>query len=132
VALLRRVLYLDALFAALASIGLVAFPGFFLETLLGQPPSPEYAWVRIVGVQALGLSALAVLLARRLEDLWWWSWAYVVVGFGTAAVTTLNALFGLPRGAAAWPWWLAAAFSWLITFGLLRGIALAGTESQPA
>ena len=129
-ALLRRVLYLDALFASLAAVGLVTVPRFVVVTLLGQPGSPDYAWVRIVGVQAFTLSLVAVLLARRVEDLWWWAWAYVVAGFGTAAVTTLNALFGLPAEAEALPWWVLALASWLITFGLLRGIARAGVEAQ--
>ena len=131
-ALLRRVLYLDALAAATVALGLVTFPRFLLVTVLGQPAFPDYAWVRIVGVQAFALSLLAVLVARRIEELWWWSWAYVIAGFGTAAVTTLNAVFGLPRGAAAWPWWLAAAGTWLITFGLLRGLARAAVDAQTA
>ena len=125
-------LYLQALAATLLAIGLIAFPGFLLQTLLGQPPYPDYAWVRLAGVQAVGLSLLIVLVVRRIEELWWWSWAFVVVAFGTAAVTTLHALFGIPDGAAAWPWWALGLLSWLITFGLLRGIAQAGEQASPA
>jgi hypothetical protein len=131
VALLKRVLYVQALVATITAIGLVAFPGFLLETILGQPRYPDYAWVRLVGVQAIALSLLIVLVAQRIEELWWWSWAFVVVAFGTAAVTTLHALVGLPTGAETWPWWGLGLFSWLITFGLLRGIAQAGAQSPP-
>jgi hypothetical protein len=129
VALLRRVLYLQALLATLTAVALVAFPRFLLVTLLGQPGYPDYTWVRITGIQALTLSLLAVLVIRRIDELWWWAWAYVVVAFGTAAATTLHALVGLPPGADAWPWWAAGLASWLITFGLLRGIAGAGADS---
>ena len=132
VTLLRRVLYIQALVASLSAIGLIAFPGFLLETLLGQPRYPDYAWVRLVGVQAITLSLLIVLVTQRIEELWWWSWAFVVVAFGTAAVTTLHALIGIPPGAEAWPWWGLGLFSWAITFGILRGLARAGTESSAA
>ena len=132
VALLKRVLYVQALVATIMAIGLIAFPGFLLETLLGQPRLPDYAWVRLVGVQAITLSVLIVLVAQRIEELWWWSWAFVVVAFGTAAVTTLHALIGLPTGAEPWPWWTIGLFSWFVAFALLRGIARAGVESNPS
>jgi hypothetical protein len=132
VTFLKRVLYLQALVASVAAIGLIAFPGFLLETVLGQPRYPDYAWVRLVGVQAIALSLLIVLVAQRIEEMWWWSWAFVVVAFGTAAVTTLHALIGLPPRAEAWPWWALGLFSWLVAFGLLRGIALAGAQSPQA
>ena len=130
--LLKRVLYLQALSATLAAIGMVAFPRFLLVTLLGQPSYPDYSWVRLVGVQALSLSLVIVLVAQRVEDHWWWCWAFVVVAFGTAAVATLHLLVGLPSEAEVWPWWVIAGYSWLVAFGLLRGIAKAGIERPPS
>ena len=129
VTLLRRVLYLQAVGATLASLGLVAFPRFLLVTLLGQPEYEDYAWLRLVGVQAFTLSLVIVLVAQRIEELWWWSWAFVVVAFGTAAVCTLHALLGLPDGADAWPWIAIAAYGWGVAFGLLLGISRAGSEA---
>lgn len=130
VTLLRRVLYLQAAANALFAVFALAAPRFLLVSLLGQPQPVDDAWVRLVGVQDLVLAMLIVLVAQRIEDLWWWSWAFVAMTFGTAAVTTLHALVGLPPAAAAWPWWAAGLFSWAIAFGLLRGIAVAGVESE--
>jgi hypothetical protein len=132
VALLRRVLYLYALFGSVIGVALVAFPRFLLVDLLGQPGYPDYAWVRLVGTHSLGLTLLVVVVAQRVEELWWWCWAFVAVTFGTAAVTTLHAAFGLPSGAAVWPWLVVAVLSWLIAFGLVWGIGRAGVERPPS
>jgi hypothetical protein len=85
-------------------------------------------WPRLAGVAGFSLALLMVLVAQRIEELWWWSWAFVILGFGAAAVATVHAVFGLPLGAAAWPWWVWAAISWSLTFGLLWGLARAGVE----
>ena len=130
VTLLKRVLYLQAAANALFSVLAVTAPRFLLVTLLGQPAYVDYAWIRLVGVQDLVLAMLIVLVAQRIEEMWWWSWAFVVMAFGTAAIMTLHALIGLPPAAAAWPWWAGGLFSWLIAFGLLRGIAGAGVEAE--
>lgn len=130
-ALLRRVLYLYALFGAVLGVALVTFPRFLLVDLLGQLVYPDYAWVRLVGTHTLGLSLLGVLVGHRVEELWWWCWAFVAVAIGTAAVTTLHAAFGLPSGAEVWPWMVVAVLSWVIAFGLLWGIARAGVERPP-
>jgi hypothetical protein len=131
VALLRRVLYLYALFGAVIGVVLVTFPRFLLVDLLGQPGYPDYAWVRLVGTHTLGLALLGVLVGQRVEDLWWWCWAFVAMAFGTAAVTTLHAAFGVPSGADLWPWLVLAGWSWVIAFGLVWGIARAGVERPP-
>jgi hypothetical protein len=123
---LRRLLYIDALLSALAGLALVAVPGFLLVTVMGQPPYPDYGFLRLLGVALFVLALMMVLVAHRIEDLWWWSWSFVILGLGGAAVTTLQALFGLPEGAAAWPWLLMAAVSWGITLALLWGLAYAG------
>jgi hypothetical protein len=126
--ILKRVLYLTALIWGLAGILLGAVPGFLLVTLLGQPPYEEYAWVRIGGVDAVGLALLAVLVAHYVERAWWWAWAFVLVAVGEAAVFTMNALFGAPPGAAVWPWWLIAGGQWALAAGLVWGLARAGAE----
>ena len=131
VALIRRLLYLDALLSALGGVALLALPRFLLQTLLGQAALPDYAWPRLTGVAGFTLALLMVLVAHRVEELWWWSWAFVVLEAGAGAVTTLHALVGLPAGAAAWPWWIMAVLSWGCAGGFLWGLAKAGIERPP-
>src|SRR6266545_6683512 len=93
---LKRALYLQAAVWAVAGLAFAVAPRFVLVTLFDQP-RPDAAWLRIVGIQAFGLAMLMVLVAHRIEDLWWWSWAFAVVTAGTAALVVLNAAFGLTR-----------------------------------
>jgi hypothetical protein len=130
--LLRRVLTFDALLSALVGVALVAVPRFVLVTLLGQPEPSDQALVRLLGVASVVLALLMVLIAHRVEELWWWSWAFVVLEAGTAAVATLHAAFGVSSGAEAWPWWTLGLGSWAFAFAFLWGIARAGTEAPPA
>jgi hypothetical protein len=128
---LRRVLYLQAgVFAALG-IPLAVAPRFVLLTVLGQPPNPDYSWARITGVGAFAMALLMVLVAHHAEQTWWWSWAFLVLRAGEGLIATLNALFGLPEGAPAWPWWAFAGLSWAFVAGLLYGLARAGAERPP-
>jgi hypothetical protein len=131
VSTLRRVLYLDALLSAVAGVGLAAAPGWLFEDLLAQPPSPDTAIHRLAGVASVTLALLMVLVGHRVEELWWWCWAFVVLNTGAAIVATLEAAFGLPVGAAAWPWWTLAIGSWALAAAFLWGIARAGVEVPP-
>jgi hypothetical protein len=131
VAILRRVLYLDAFLAGVVGLGLAVAPGFLLVTLFDQPGASDDEVARLLGVTLVSLALLMVLVGHRVEELWWWCWAFVVLEAGTALVALLNAAVGLPPGAAAWPWWglglgslgFAAAFVW--------GIGKAGIERPP-
>lgn len=129
--ILRRVLYLDALLSALLGLGLAAAPGFLLVTVFGQPRYPDDALARILGISLFAVALMMVLVAQRIEDLWWWSWAFVIQGVGVAAVATVHALFGVAEGAASWPWWVLAAVVWALVFGYLWGLARAGVERPP-
>jgi hypothetical protein len=131
-ALLRRSLYLDALLAELSGLAFLAVPRFVVTTLLAQPSYPDYAWVRLLGVALIALGLLMVLVAHRIEELWWWSWAFVILEAGTGFVLVLHAAFGLPAGAAPWAWGVMAARSWAFAFGLLGGLARAGAERPVA
>ena len=116
---LRRALYSQALVWALVGAALAALPKFLLVTVFDQTPYADYAFVRVAGLQAVGLAMLMVLVAHRAEDLWWWSWAFVVPTVTVAAVALLNAGFGLDEGSSALFWWVfggvTAAFSaWLL------------------
>jgi hypothetical protein len=103
-------------------------PAWVAEGLMGQPPLSQYAWMREIGIMGLVLAMLMVLVSQRIEELWWWSWAFAILGVGTATLAGLTALFGLPSGAAAWPWWVLTAANAVIGAGLLVGMSDAGEE----
>jgi hypothetical protein len=131
VRLLRRVLYLDALVTSVVGLALIAAPAWAFETLLGQPAALDTAIHRLAGVASFTLALLMVLVAHRVEELWWWCWAFVVLEVGAAAVATLHAGFGLPDSAEAWPWWAVGILSWAFAGAFLWGIARAGAEASP-
>lgn len=98
---------------------------------MGQPPLQEDAWIRLLGVAAVALAAQMVLVQRRVEDLWWWTWSFVALEVGVGVVFLLNALLGVPEGAPSWPWWAGAGIS-VMWAGLdVAGLAKAGTERSP-
>jgi hypothetical protein len=132
VAVLRRVLYLDALVSVVVGLALAAAPAWTFETLLGQPRTADVAIHRLAGVASFTLALLMVLVGHRVEELWWWCWAFVVLEVGAAAVATLHAAFGLPSDAAAWPWWALGVGSWAFAGAFLWGIARAASEAPPA
>ncbi len=129
--LLKRVLYLDALSNAALGVALIAAPSFLLTDLFTQPVSPDYAFVRLFGAAILALAILQVLIGQRVEELWWWAWAFVLFEGIRATILTLHVLFGLPEGASAFMWWLGAGVRWAIGFGLLLGISRAAGEAPP-
>jgi hypothetical protein len=132
---LKRVLYVQALLAALAGLALAAVPRFVLVTVFAQLPYTEYAWVRIVGLQALAGAMFAVLVAQRVEDLWWWGWAFAIPTALAFLVFGLNAAFGLRCERGACPstilWWTLTGVTALLTAGFVVGLARAGQEAPP-
>jgi hypothetical protein len=125
---LRRVLNADAAMWTIFGLVVGIAPGWLLETVAGQPPLIDDAWIRALGVIAVVLALLMVLVAQRLDDVWWWAWAFVVLEAGTATVFFLHASFGLPDGAAAWSWWVLACVNGAMGGLLLVGLALAAQE----
>ncbi|MGH2710308.1 MAG: hypothetical protein ACRDH9_03775 [Actinomycetota bacterium] len=130
-ALLRKVLYVDALLNAALAAGLIVLPRFLLVDMFDQPVYPDYAFVRVFGLAALALALLQVLIAQRVEELYFWCWTFVLFEGARAAILTLHVLFGLPDGAGAFMWWLGAGVRWLVAFGLLLGIGRAAAEAHP-
>jgi hypothetical protein len=125
---LQRVLKLQAALWAVMGALLVVVPRWLLHDAFGQPPMPEHAWIRAAGVMAVVLAMLMVLVAQRVSDVWWWAWSFALLEAGTATVFVLNAAFGLPTGADAWPWWSLGGVN--VAFGALDlvGITAAGRE----
>jgi ABC-type Fe3+-siderophore transport system permease subunit len=126
---LRRALYVEAAVWALAGLALSIAPGSVLVRLFDQPKT-DPAWLRIVGIQAFVLAMLMVLVAHRIEDLWWWSWAFALATVGVSAVVVLNAAFGLNPGQPALFWWLFSAVAIASALGLLAGLFISSQE-QP-
>ncbi|HET9250164.1 MAG TPA: hypothetical protein VFP13_09550 [Actinomycetota bacterium] len=129
--LLKRVMTLQAFVWAACGVAIAVAPRFVLVTMFDLPPLPDQGYVRIAGVFAFSLALLMVLVARRLETLWWFAWAFVIATAGSAIVAVSNALFGLPDGASPLLWWVFAAASTAFTVGLLAGLAKTGTERPP-
>ena len=129
--LLRRVMILEAAVWAACGVAIAVAPRFVLVTMFDLPELPDQGYVRIAGVFAFSISLLMVLVARRLETLWWFAWAFVLATAGSAIVAVLNALFGLPNGVSPLLWWVFAAVSTAFTVGLLAGLAKTGTERPP-
>jgi len=125
---LQRVLKLQAALWAVTGALLIFVPRWLLHDAFGQPPMREHAWVRAAGVMAVVLAMLMVLVAQRVSDVWWWAWSFALLAAGTATVFVLNAAFGLPTGADAWPWWSLGGVH--ASFGALDlvGITAAGRE----
>jgi hypothetical protein len=127
---LRRALYLQAAVWGAVGLALALGPRFLLVTVFDQPRHEEYAWIRLFGVQSIALAMLMVLVAHRIQELWWWSWAFAFMTAVTTTVALLNAAFGLSPNQAALLWWLFSAISLGFSGGLLYGLFVASRE-QP-
>jgi hypothetical protein len=128
VALLRRVLYWMAASWAAAGLAVAVAPRWLLVTVFDQPPYPDYGYVRSTGIMALALAMLMVLVAQRLDELWWFSWTFALAGAALATVTALDAVVGVPDGAGTLLWWIFTGANAAFTAGLLLGMARAGQE----
>jgi len=129
---LRRVLIWQAALWAGFGLILVIAPGWVIESVFDQPPLGEEAWIRVSGVMAIALAGLMVLVANRVEDLWWWSWSFVILAVASTVVLVLNALVGVPEGSPAWPWWLLGGVNAAFALIELGALARIGTERPPA
>jgi hypothetical protein len=127
-ALLRRVLYWQATLWAVGGLLHIAVPRWLLETVFRQTASPDLGYVRASGIMAVGLALLMVLVAQRIEEVWWWAWAFALTDAALATLAALNALFGPAEGTATAMWWLFAAGDVAFGAALLAGMARAGQE----
>jgi len=121
---LRRVLKLQALLWVMGSLPEVVAPRWFLVTVFQQAEYPDYAYVRSMGIMCVGFALMMVLVAQRLEVVWWWAWAFAVINCALATVCALTAMFGASEGSATLYWWILAgtnaAFAALLMLGLGR------------
>jgi hypothetical protein len=126
--LLRRALGLGALLLLMLSVPLVVVPRTIVVEVMGQAASGDDAWVRLFGAAVVALALFHVLILRKLEDLWWWCWAFVVFDGSVSVIALSHAAVGLPSGSAGWPWWLLGSTAALFTVLYLVGLARAGQE----
>jgi hypothetical protein len=127
---LRRSLYLGAASISVTGLFLLIAPRFFLVDVLRQFAQRDYVGPRLAGVGALVGAMLMVLIAHKIEDLWWWSWAFAIGAAGYAAISLLRAILG-PSGASVVPWWLLALGSLSFGVSLVWGLYLAAREHPP-
>lgn len=129
--LLKQLLAWQAALWAAFGLFLVIAPEWVVESVFNQPPLEEEAWLRVTGAMAIALASMMVLVSHRVEELWWWSWTFVILEVVSTVVLVLNALVGVPDGAASWPWWLLAAANAGFALVELATLAQIGTERTP-
>jgi hypothetical protein len=125
--LLRRLLKAQAALWTLGSAVALIAPGWLVENLLDQP-AVDVVWIRTAAVMGIVLALVMVLVAQRIDEVWWWSWVFAILDVGTATVFGGHAVLGTPQGAALWPWWSLAGLNGAFGAGLLAGMATAGQE----
>ena len=77
--LLKQVLAWQAALWAAFGLFLVIAPEWVVESVFNQPPLEEEAWLRVTGAMAIALASMMVLVSHRVEELWWWSWTFVIL-----------------------------------------------------
>jgi hypothetical protein len=125
---LRRALGLGAVLLLALAVPLVVVPRTIAESVLGQAPIGDDVWIRFAGAAFGGLALFHVLVIRKLDELWWWCWAFVLFDGSVSLIAFSHAVFGLPEGSAGWPWWLFGCVAAGFAACYLIGLALAGRE----
>jgi len=126
--LLRRALGLGAVLLLALAAPLVVIPRTIVEGLMGQEPIADDIWIRLFGTGVIALALFHVLILRKLDDLWWWVWAFVVFDGLSSVIVVAHAAVGVPERSSAWPWWVYGATSALFTALYVVGLAKAGQE----
>src|SRR5919108_5074899 len=106
--LLRSVLYAQAGVWAFSGLALATVPRYLVHDVFANRLIDDWGLIRILGVVAFGMAMLMVLVAQRLDEVWWWSWAFILTTAGVATVAGLHAVFGPLSGRAQLMFWLTA------------------------
>jgi hypothetical protein len=122
VKLLRTMLYAQAGTWLLSGLALATVPGVVVRDVFDDRAIHDWGLIRILGIAAVGLAMLMVLVAQRLDDIWWWSWAFILTAAGVATASGLHAVFGPLAGRAELMYWLIAAVNALLAAVLLVGM----------
>jgi hypothetical protein len=124
---LRRALGLGAVLLLVPGLSLIALPRTIVERVMSQSTGDD-VWIRLTGAACIALALFHVLVIRKLDDLWWWCWAFVLFDGSVAVIALTHAAVGLPQGSAAWPWWVFGGTAVMFTAVYLVGLARAGGE----
>src|SRR5262245_2339787 len=128
VKVLRTFLYAGAAVWAASGLALAIVPRVLILDLFDGAPAQDWALARTLGVAAIGLAMVMVLVAQRLEDVWWWAWAFIITTAGVATVNGLSAALGDREGRAQLLLWLAAAVNAAVCAGLVVGMGRTAQE----
>jgi hypothetical protein len=128
VKLLRSVLYTQAGLWVFSGLSLAIVPRFVVDGVFDNQAIDDCGLIQILGVVAVGMAMLMVLVAQRLDDVWWWSWAFIITTAAVATVAGFHAVFGPLTGRAQLMFWLIAGTNAIIAAGLLVGIGRAAQE----
>ena len=124
---LRRALGLGAVLLLVPAILLIAVPRTIVERFMGHAAGDD-VWIRLTGAACIALALFHVLVIRKLDDLWWWCWAFVLFDGSVAVISLTHAAVGVNEGSAAWPWWILGTTTVGFAALYLVGLARAGRE----
>jgi hypothetical protein len=122
-------------------VALLLFPGPMLKALLRTTPGfgfgpielpPEAGTIiaRLLGVALIALVMFMILVAQKIEAVWWWSWAFVIADGAAAAIILIRLTFGTPAGAPTLVWWIVLALCLGLGTSLIWGLFKAA-QDQP-
>lgn len=121
-------LYLQAGAWAVAGVVLAVAPGASLALFSEQQLGHGDVWLRLLGIQTFGLAMLMVLVAHRIDELWWWSWAFAFANVLLAVAVVLHLAFGLAPDQSRVGWWLLAISTLCFAMGMLYGLFVSSRE----
>jgi hypothetical protein len=127
---LKRVLYAEAALWAAIGLVLAVIPRPVVVGLFGSRAGGALVWHRFLGANVFGLALVMVLVAHRIQEVWWWSWAFAFSSVASAIAALLHSAFGLGSAESRGAWWTASSVLVAFAFGLLYGIFVASRE-QP-
>jgi hypothetical protein len=129
-ALLRRVLYYQAIVWSGCGLAIALAPHWVLQSVFDQVPYPDEAYVRVCGAMSIGLALTMVLVAQKIEVVWWWAWGFALTDAAIVTITGTHALFGLPQGSGGALWWLFAGVNLILGALILMGLGRAA-QAKP-
>jgi hypothetical protein len=128
VKLLRTVLYVQAAVWTVSGLGLAIAPHYLIHEVFENPFIRDWALIRTLGVVSIGMAMLMVLVAQRIEDVWWWAWAFILTTAGVATICGVHAVLGDLSGRSQLLYWIVATVNVVLTAGLLLGMGRAAQE----
>jgi hypothetical protein len=142
---LRKVLFIHAAVWGVVGVAMLIAPAPFVRVLspgvfsvvtsfaagpFVPSAGPTDTFARIIGSTWFVVAMFMVLVAQKVEAVWWWSWAFVIGDLLLVVTTATHATFGLPQTSSSLPWWIVALVSLGFAASLLLGLFKA-QQDQP-